>query len=227
MNTSAKLPIDAVLALAQQQFAELVSIRPLERLTLGDKGDEGQARRVDHLLSHLVAASMRVRTEFQGRVRSQDSPMMSLSPAHAEFLRRTLVPNMGAIEKAYFADDPLLLDLLDTQDGLALRGTGTSVRDAIWFTAEYTNIMLDDSDGDDRRHNVDTVFALLDEPWFMPDLWEANIRSLRPVILGLEESRIPQRIRARLLEMHRAFMYGAWTPNSMGLSNRPAGVGSP
>jgi hypothetical protein len=135
-------------------------------------------------------------------------PALALAPSHADFLRTKLMPNIGAIEQAYFADDPLLLEVLGTNADLEAVPTRKSIRDALWFTTSYTNDML--ADPDDRRHNVDTAFALLEEPWFAPDLWAANVRSLRPVILGLEESRIPQRIRNRVVEMHRSFVFGAW-----------------
>jgi hypothetical protein len=65
-------------------------------------------------------------------------------------------------------------------------------------------------DGDERRSHVDAVFELVDQAWFAPDQWISNLRALRPVILEIEESQIPHRIRVRLSEMHRSFTYGSW-----------------
>jgi hypothetical protein len=208
MKSLSRLPIDAVLALAEQAFEELIAIRPLDRIAVGDRGDAAQSGRIDHLLSSLYAVCARVKHEFQGRVRSDDMPALAVAPSHAEFLRTKLLPNVGAIEQAYFADSPLLLEMLGTEADLQAVPARGSIRDALWFTTAYTNDMM--GDPDDRRHNVDTAFALLDEPWFVPDLWDANVRSLRPVILGLEASRVPQRIRFRVIEMHRSFVFGAW-----------------
>lgn len=206
MRSSDTRPLDAVLALAMQQFDELVAIRPLERLVQGDRGDPVQAKRAEALLQSLHAACVLVRQTSYSRLARQDKSTMTFAPSHAEFLRRTLLPNIGAIEQAYFANDPLLLELCDEELPPLLTYAG--MRDAVWFTAEYTNTLMDEDD--ERRCNVDTVFELVEQPWFSPDQWAANLRALRPMILEVEESQIPIRIRARLAEMHRAFTYGAW-----------------
>lgn len=208
MKSLTALPLHAVLALAKQQFDELFVIRPLERLVQGDRGEPSQSKRVESLLQSLYTTSVRVRDVFQSRLARQDTTAITLSPGHAEFLRERLLPNIGAIEQAYFADDPLLLELLVGQEESSPSSAYRGMRDAVWFTAEYTNIMMDEND--DRRSSVDAVFDLVEQPWFAPDQWLANLRALRPVILEIEEGKIPLRIRARLSEVHRSFTYGAW-----------------
>lgn len=208
MNNLDRLPLDAALAFAKQQYDELIAIRPLDRLVQGDRGTPAQAERVKKLLSDLFRISSRVRQVFRSRIANQDTTTLTLAESNAQFLRSTFLPNIGAIEQAYFADEPLLFELLGERQELPPLSGYRGIRDAIWFTAEYTNVMMDEDD--ERRHNIDTVFDLVDEPWFVPDQWDANLRALRPLILEIDEKQIPARIRMRLAEVHRSFTYGAW-----------------
>ena len=207
MKTYTKLPLDAVVALSKQKFEELISICTLDALVEGDRGKHGQTERLEVLLTELHALVVRVRTELAAAVRRQEAPFFALSPAHGEFLTNTLLPNANKIEKAHFHGS-LLAELFDDETDADTITPSRTIKNAIWFTAEYTNMMIDQED--DRRIHVDIAFDIVDEPWFQPDVWSANLRSLRPVIVGVEAAKIPARIGARLAEVHRSFTFGAW-----------------
>ena len=201
MKTYSTLPLDAVVALAKQKFDELVAIRPLDALVDGDRGTQGQTERLEVLLGELHALVLRVRSEFAAAVRREEAPLIALSPSHGEFLTDTLLPNINKIEKAYFHGS-LLAELFDDEDEIDTIPTQRTIKNAIWVTAEYTNMMMDEDD--DRHVNADITFDIVDQPWFQPDLWSTNLHSLRPVIVGIETAKIPVRITTRLAEVHRA-----------------------
>ena len=208
MTTLDRLPFDAMLALAKQQFNELIAIRPLDRLAQGDRGTPAQAERAKKLLENLFRVTTKIQQEFRSRMAGQDSIVMTLSEGNAKFLREVLLPNLGALGQAFFADSPFLFELFENEHKLPPLSPYRGMRDAVWFTADYTDIMMEDDD--ERRHNVDAVFELVNQPWFVPDQWDTNLRALRPLILEIEEKKIPTRIRVRLSEVHRSFTYGAW-----------------
>ena len=207
MKTYSTLPLDAIVALAKQKFDELISIRPLDALVNGDRGQLGQTERLEVLLGELHALVLRVRSELAAAVRREEAPLIALSPSHGEFLTSTLLPNIKKIEKAYFHGS-LLAELFNEVEEMDAISALKTIKNAIWFTAEYTNVMMDEDD--DRSINADITFDIVDQPWFQPDLWSANLRSLRPVIVGVEATKIPVRITTRLAEVHRSFTFGAW-----------------
>lgn len=205
MKTYSTLPLDAIVAVTKQKFNELVSIRPLDSFVEGDRGKQGQTERSEVLLGELHALAQRVRSELAAAIRREEASLIALSPSHGEFLTSTLLPNINKIAKAYFHGS-LLAELFDDESDF-LEASKT-IKNAIWFTAEYTNIVMEEDD--ERRIDIDITFDILDQPWFQPDLWSANLGSLRPVIVGVEAKKIPVRIRTRMEEVHRAFTFGAW-----------------
>lgn len=207
MNAYADLPLDAVVALARQKYVELLAIRSFERLCSGDRGDRTQANVVEKLLTDLHAIVLRVRSDLTAQIRNDQSPFLTLSPSHSEFLTQRLLPNAKNIEKAYFHGD-ILAELFEGDEDLASLPSTATIKNAIWFTAEYTNLLMEQND--ERQLEADIVFEIVDQPWFQPDTWSANLRSLRPIVVGVESANIPTRIRARLSEVHRAFTFGAW-----------------
>ena len=207
MNAYLDLPLDAVLALGRQKYDELLAIRSFERLVSGDRGNRAQASTVEKLLTDLHAIVLRVRSDLSAQIRNDQSPLLTLSPSHSEFLTQQLLPNARNIEKAYFHGD-ILAELIEDDEDLASLPSAATIKNAIWFTAEYTNTLMDQDDK--RQLKADMVFEIVDQPWFQPDAWSANLRSLRPIVVGVESTSIPTRIRARLSEVHRAFTFGAW-----------------
>ncbi len=207
MPSRRPMPLEAAIALAEQHYRDLVSIRPIDRLAQGDLGEASQRLRVEALLDKLNSLLVQIQGALSERVRSNDTPIMSLAPPHAHFLRTELLPHAQLIQKAFFRASGLgdLLDLLF--DAEALEGSHT-IKNAFWFTAEYADILLDDDD--DRRVSVSIAQDTLDQQWFQPDFWSSNLRMLRPALLGKDERTIPTRIKVRLAEMQKAFVFGAW-----------------
>ncbi len=200
------LPLDATIALAQQKLAELLRIRPLDAMEAGDFGDLAQSKKIDTLLGDLHELIGKARAALREGVRRK-SPMLGLTLNHSAFLRSELLPLAPRLQRLYFRDS--LLQALFTQDQNPDPEAVSSVqKDAIRFTADYCRLQLDQDD--DRQLEADIVLELLEQAWFQPDLWSANLRSLRPVILGVDPSRVPARIQVRLGEMHRSFTFGAW-----------------
>ena len=207
MNTYSNLSLNAVIALSKQKYEELIAIRPLDALVNGDRGNHAQSVRVESLLTDLHTLVIRIRSDLAIQLLNEESPLLTLSPSHSEFLTLTLLPNARNIEKAYFHGD-LLAELFEDEDDLEPISHTATIKDSIWFTAEFTNLLMESDD--ERRLAVDITFEIVDQPWFQPDTWSSNLRSLRPIIVGIESKNIPLRIRARLSEIHRSFTFGAW-----------------
>ena len=207
MTSRRALPLEVAIALAEQHYRDLLSIRSLDQLAHGELEAGSQRQRLEALLDKLNPLLVQIQGALSERVRSDETPIMSLAPSHALFLRTELLPNAQLIQKAFFRTSGLddLLDLLfDTE---ALEDSHT-VKNALWFTAEYADIFLDPDD--DRRMSVEIAQDTLDQQWFQPDFWNSNLRLLRPALVGKSESAIPTRIRVRLGEMKKAFVFGAW-----------------
>src|SRR5487761_2423579 len=134
MNAYADLPLDAVVALARQKYVELLAIRSFERLCSGDRGDRTQANVVEKLLTDLHAIVLRVRSDLTAQIRNDQSPFLTLSPSHSEFLTQRLLPNAKNIEKAYFHGD-ILAELFEGDEDLASLPSTATIKNAIWFTA--------------------------------------------------------------------------------------------
>lgn len=206
MSLDRPLPLEAAIALAEQHYRELVSIRSVEHLAAGDLGEPVQRPRVEALLDKLNALIVQIRSALSERISSGETPIMSLAPAHAKFLRAELLPRARIIQKASFAADGLA-DLFEMLDDESLEGSHT-IRNAFGFTTDYADNLL--SDDDERRVSLEIAQDTLDQEWFQPDFWSSNLRMLRPALLGKSEDFIPTRIKIRLAEMQKAFIFGAW-----------------
>jgi len=206
MTSRRPLPLEAAIALAEQHYRELLSIRAIDCLADGDFGNGAQRLRVEALLDKLNALIVQIQGALSERIRSDETPIMSLVPSHAHFLRAELLPHARIIQKASFTADGLA-DLFDLLEDESVDSSHT-IRNALWFTTDYADNLLDDQD--ERRLSVDIAQETLEQQWFQPDFWSSNLRMLRPALLGKSESAIPTRIKVRLAEMQKAFVFGAW-----------------
>jgi hypothetical protein len=206
MTSRRPLPLEAAIALAEQHYRELVSICAIDRLAEGDFGEGPQRARVEALLDKMNGLIVQIQSALSERVRSDETPIMSLVPSHAHFLRTELLPHAKIIQKASFTADGLA-DLFDILEDESLDGPHT-IKNALWFTTDYADNLLDDED--ERRLSVEIAQETLEQQWFQPDFWSSNLRMLRPALLGKGENAIPTRIKVRLAEMQKAFVFGAW-----------------
>jgi hypothetical protein len=196
--------LNQMIALAQQNFRDLPSI---ESLQAGDLGEGAKRKHVESLLDKLSSLTVKIQGELAKHLRSADqSPIVSLPPAHAKFLREELLPNARFIQEAHLkaSGQEIFLDLLKDDDN----GSGLTVKNSLWFTVDYVDLKLDDDD--DRRWMVGVASEVLDETWFQPDRWRENMRLLRPALVGRDESSVPTHVRVRLAEVYRTFTFGAW-----------------
>jgi hypothetical protein len=201
------IPLEASIALAEQQYRELLLIRSIEQLANGDLGKGSQRLRVEALLDKLTSLLVQIQGALSERVRSGETPIMSLTPSHTQFLRTELLPHAKLIQKAFFRAgglDALFDELFETEES----PSSHAIKNAFWFTAEYADILLDADD--ERRISVEIAQDTLDQQWFQPDFWSSNLRMLRPALVGKDERAIPLRIKVRLAEMQKAFVFGAW-----------------
>ena len=196
--------LDAEVALAKQRWEALLKIRPIEALVRGDKGDEVQSSRATGILRSLYGFIQKFRSVSK-IVQDKQAPFISLAPTHAEFLRNTLFPNFNNVERAYLYDSEFGDLVGEVNEGEPKRGK--SIEKSMLSIAKYADGHLDEEDV--RRTSLDVVFDTILEESFQPDDWAANRMSIRPIILGIDESRMPIRIKSRLTETHKAFIFGA------------------
>jgi len=199
--------LNQMIALAQQHFRDLTELSSIDNLRAGEFGEGAKRRHIESLLDKLSKLIVKIQGALADRVKSvEQSPIVGLPAAHAEFLREKLLPNARTIQEADLkaSGEEMLLELLKYEGS----GSPLTVKNSMWFAVDYVDLMLDEDD--DRRWMVDVASEVLDETWFQPDSWRENLRLLRPALVGRDESSVPTHVRVRLAEVYRTFMFGAW-----------------
>lgn len=193
------------IAVAQQYFDELAD--RLGEIEKGNLGEGAKRKRLEWLLERLDRKIVEIHRALSAKVSADDeSPFLGMPASHAKFLREKLLPHAKLLQTAHLkaSGSEMFLELLEDIDTEGSRPVWNAIR----FTADYTRQMLDDED--ERQWEVRIVEDALDQSWFRPDRWQNNLRALRPVLVGRDESSIPPSVRFRLTEVYRAFTFGAW-----------------
>ena len=206
MKSTNPPPLDVTVALAKQAWEVLTKTLSPEYLA---------SREVDRelLLPHeavlfqLYRFSEEVDRAMASLVEGIDDPFLKLSPSHARFVRNVLLPNGATIRRAFLLTDEFGEIFREPADPEKAK-SGCATEKALVFVTNLADRQF--AEDDIGRSNVDAAYDLISKPWFQPDNWLLNIQSLRPVILEIDSSRIPLRIRVRVAETHKAFVFGAW-----------------
>lgn len=183
-------------AVAQQYFTELAD--RLGEIEKGNLGEGAKRKRTEWLLERLDRKIVAIHKALSAKVSADDeSPFLGMPASHATFLRERLLPHAKLLQTAHLkaSGSELLLELLEDIDTESSRPVWNAIR----FTTDYTSEML--APEDERQWEVRIVQDALDQPWFRPDRWQNNLRALRPVLVGRDESSIPPSVRFRLRKL--------------------------
>jgi len=206
MNSTIPPPLDVTVALAKQTWDALIKTLPPEYMA-SPKVDRELLVPHEKSLFRLYRFLDEIDQAMASRVIGIDDPFLRLSPSHARFVRNVLLPNGPSIRRAFLLTDELG-EIFRGPANSEIKKPGRAAENALLFVTDLADSQF--SVDDIGRSNVDTAYDLIAKPWFQPDAWLLNIKSLRPVILEIDASRIPLRIRARVAETHKAFVFGAW-----------------
>jgi hypothetical protein len=201
--------LNITLAVARQQFEELMHLLPLEKLHSLNLGEGVKRQRIEALLEAITKSLVTIEREL--RVET-DVPLIQIAASHIAFFREQLEPNIPAIRRAHW-ECIGIRDLFESLDEYEPEHPRHSAQDAIAWGLERWRDMLDDEELEDWRSRgfaIESAIKTVELPWFKPDSWLENMSLLRPVLMDKLPEHVPSHVRHRLTEIYRAFTFGLW-----------------
>ena len=201
--------LNARLAVARQQYEELIRLVPIHDLRELQLGEDAKRKRVEVLLKSLIKSLTTIEREL--RVETE-VPVTQLGSSHIKFFREHLEPNVAILRRAYW-ESIGIRELFEELDEFQPQHPAQSVKEAIACGLERWHFMLDEDELDELlSRGLDVVSAIetVELPWFEPDRWRENMLLLRPVLLDRPPQHVRDHVRYRLTEIYRAFTFGLW-----------------
>lgn len=201
--------LNMTLAIARQQFDELLRLVSIDELRDFKLGEKIKRNRIKELLESLNKALATIEVELRTET---DIPVTQIGASHIKFFREYLEPNTTILRRAYW-ECIGLRDLFESIDDYQPQHSNHPVREAIaWGLGRWRDMLDDDEleDWNSRGFAIDSALETVMLPWFTPDSWRENMTMLRPVLLDRSPQQVPFHVRHRLMEIYRAFMFGLW-----------------
>lgn len=201
--------LNATLAIARQQFEELMCLVSLDELRALQLGEHAKRQRIETLLDSLNKVLNTVEREL---LPDTEVPLTQLAASHIKFFREQLEPNAQILRRAHW-ECIGLRDLFESFEEYEPQHPSHSIKDAIAWGLERWRNMLDVDELEEWRSRgfaIDSAAEAVDMPWFEPDQWLENMRLLRPVLVDRPPQYLRNHVRQRLTEIYRAFTFGLW-----------------
>ena len=201
------------LSLAKQAYEDLARLASLPELDRREFGSGPKRERIEDLLKTLNKSISSVQRSLSEHVTgSSEAPILSVPPAHRAFYNEVVLPHGKTLQRAYFeiAGFSMLIDLLDDPTGDRPKPL---MLNAISWGLERWNNQLEEGEWFEwyeRGFNIEGARDLVAMPWFRPDEWSQNLKSLQPVLVDRPPQVMRDHVRYRLTEIYRAFAYGLW-----------------
>lgn len=206
--------LNSALALAKQAYDELSALVSLKDLAARNFGTPQQRPRVEELLKKLNGHIVTIQGVLSELIRDgQAPPVLSLPTTHRDFWQQSLSPNADLLRRSYFlvSGQELLAELMDFVS--ADDKPGSAKGNAISWGLERWSDTLEEQEQFEwleRGFDIDGAMDVIAMPWFEPDSWMRNLRSLEPVLVDRPTTVMRDHVRYRLLEIYRAFTFGLW-----------------
>ena len=200
-------------ALAKQSYEDLIRLASLADLEKLEFGSGAKRKRIEELLKELYSNINSIQRTLSKHVSdSSEAPILSIPSPHRDFYKNVIAPHSKSLQRAYLeiADLGLLIGILDEpiDDRPSFQKW-----DAINWGLERWNDMLDEDEHiewRERGFDIKGAVDLVNMPWFKPDEWSQNLKSLQPILVDCSPKTMRDHVRYRLTEIHRAFAYGLW-----------------
>lgn len=207
------IELSRYLALAKQQFEELVNLTSIDSLARGKYGTGTKRQRIKELLGKLVTLLASIDEVFSSHLgKADDSPIMQLSSGLKEFYTEVLEPNSNKLREIYW-DITGLAELKALLEGLNPSRAKRPIANAVSWALERWLTMLEEGELEEwleRGFELEAALDLVNKGFFAPDFWLENSRLLRPVLVDRPLNIVPSHVQYRLREIYRAFTYGLW-----------------
>lgn len=205
--------LNITLAVSKQAYDELTRLVPLADLEQCKFGSGAKHDRITELLKKLNANINSIQRTLSEHVTdSSEAPILSVPPPHRTFYNEVILPHGKSLQRAYFEIDGLsmLIDLLD--DPTYDKPKPLMLNAISWGLERWYNMLEEDESSEwyERGFNIEGAQELVAMPWFQPDEWSQNLKSLQPVLLDRSPQVMRDHVRYRLTEIYRAFAYGLW-----------------
>ena len=200
------------LALLKQDYAALTSMCEPSSVPVWNPGPEQKAQYVD-LLSRILDRLDAITVGERNNILTDAATHVSLPDGLGEILRDEIEPNLEPLEAAFRLLDPdnaLFYEAFKGFGGPA--GGDGAVLETFRVGLEKVDELIESNPDIDFDFMPTAAWRVVFSPLFQfdPDSWLRRTAHLRQIKITGPNADLPIHVRARILEMFRAYVLGCW-----------------
>ena len=186
---------------------------PLAELVRCEFGSGPKREQIAELLNKLNTSINFIKRELTEHVAdSSEAPIFSIPTPHRDFYNNVILPHWKSLQRAYFEIDDLSIFIGILDDPTDDKPKALLFNAISWGLERWYDNLEEDESSEwyERGFDIEGAQDLVAMPWFKPDEWSQNLKSLQPILVDRNPQVMRDHVRYRLTEIYRAFAYGLW-----------------